>query len=77
LVESEIHTYYEDTYDVLLSAKPGVTGYWQAYARNNATYQSGERQQMEMYYVHSASLWLDIRILFKTVISVLKKTGAK
>lgn len=77
LIESEIQTYYSDYYDVLLSAKPGVTGYWQAYARNNATYQSGERQQMELYYVHHASAWLDIKILFKTVVSVLKREGAK
>ena len=77
LIESEIQTYYEDTYDVLLSVKPGVTGYWQAYARNNASYQSGERQKMEMYYVRNASVWLDIKILFKTVESVLKKSGAQ
>lgn len=77
LIESEIQTYYSDNYDVLLSAKPGVTGYWQAYARNNATYQSGKRQQMELYYVHHASAWLDIKILFKTVVSVLKREGAK
>ena len=77
LIESEIQTYYEDTHDVLLAVKPGVTGYWQAYARNNATYQSGERQKMEMYYVRNASLWLDIKILFRTVKSVLKKSGAQ
>lgn len=77
LIESEIQTYYEDTHDVLLAVKPGVTGYWQAYARNNATYQSGERQKMEMYYVRNVSLWLDIKILFKTVVSVLRKDGAK
>ena len=77
LIESEIQTYYEDTHDVLLAVKPGVTGYWQAYARNNATYQSGERQKMEMYYVRNASLWLEIKILFKTVESVLKKSGAQ
>ena len=77
LIESEIQTYYEDTYDTLLAVKPGITGYWQAYARNNATYQSGERQKMEMYYVHNASLWLDIKILFKTIGSVLKKQGAQ
>ena len=77
LIESEIQTYYEDTHDVLLAVKPGVTGYWQAYARNNATYQSGERQKMEMYYVRNASLWLDIKILFKTVEGVLKKSGAQ
>ena len=77
LIESEIQTYYADMYDTLLAVKPGVTGYWQAYARNNATYQRGERQKMEMYYVHNASLWLDIKILFKTIGSVLKKQGAQ
>lgn len=61
----------------LLSVKPGLTGYWQAYARNNATYESGERQKMEMYYVDHRSLWLDIKILFRTVVSVIKRDGAE
>ena len=77
LIESEIQMYYADSYQELLSVKPGVTGYWQAYARNNATYQRGERQKMELYYVHHASIWLDIKILCKTVIAVLKREGAK
>ena len=59
------------------SVKPGLTGYWQVYARNDATYQSGERQAMEMYYVKNVSPWLDIRILFKTVGAVLRKSGVK
>ena len=77
LIESEIQTYYADMFDTLLSVKPGVTGYWQAYARNNATYQSGQRQQMEMYYVNHACIMLDIKILFRTVASVLRRDGAK
>ena len=77
IIDSEIKTYYSKSYKKLLSVKPGVTGYWQAYARNNATYQSGERQRMEMYYIDNASLLLDIKILFQTVISVLKKNGAQ
>lgn len=62
---------------MLLSVKPGLTGYWQAYARNNATYETGERQKMELYYVQNQSLWLDIKILFATVGAVLKERGAK
>lgn len=77
LVKTELKTYYSDTSDTLLSLKPGLTGYWQAYARNNATYQSGERQRMEMYYINNASVCLDIKILFKTMSSVLRKVGAK
>ena len=77
LVKQEIELYYADTKDFFLSCKPGLTGYWQAYARNNATYKSGERQQMELYYVNNRSLWLDIKILFKTVFSVISRKGAK
>lgn len=73
-VETEI---YGADVEKLLSVKPGLTGYWQAYARNNATYESGERQKMEMFYVENRSLWLDIKILFRTVISVLKRDGAE
>ena len=61
---------------LLLSVKPGLTGYWQAYARNDATYETGERQRMELYYVHNCSIGLDIKILFATVVAVLKGRGA-
>ncbi len=76
IVEKET-AIYGDEVAKLLSVKPGLTGYWQAYARNNATYESGERQKMEMYYVENNSLLLDVKILFKTVISVIKKEGAQ
>lgn len=76
IVEKETQIYGKDIAK-LLSVKPGLTGYWQAYARNNATYETGERQRMEMYYVDNCSLWLDIKILFKTVLSVLKRDGAQ
>lgn len=52
-------------------------GLLQAYARNNATYQSGHRQQMEMTYIRQASIWLDCKILMKTVVAVLRRDGAK
>jgi lipopolysaccharide/colanic/teichoic acid biosynthesis glycosyltransferase len=68
---------YGDQIGKFLSVKPGLTGYWQAYARNNATYESGERQKMEMYYVDNCSLWLDIKILFRTVGAVLTREGAQ
>lgn len=76
LLEKEIEKYYEADADLLLSVKPGLTGYWQAYGRSNITYQSGKRQKMEMYYIKNASVWLDIKILFKTVFAVLGECGA-
>lgn len=62
---------------LLLSVKPGLTGYWQAYARNNATYASRERQDMELYYVRNRSFGLDMKIILQTVVSVLRKDGAQ
>ena len=76
IVEKETQIYGKDIAK-LLSVKPGLTGYWQAYARNNATYESGERQRMEMYYVDHRSLWLDVKVIFKTFSSVLKREGAQ
>lgn len=76
IVEKETEVYGKDI-GKFLSVKPGLTGYWQAYARNNATYETGERQAMEMYYIDHKSFWLDIKIFFKTFSSVLKREGAQ
>ena len=58
----------------VLSVKPGITGYWAANGRSDTTYE--ERVHMEYKYVENFSIWMDIKILFKTVISVIKKEGA-
>ncbi len=60
---------------LLLSVKPGITGYWQAYARNAAKYEDGKRQQMELWYVKHRSLWVDVKIMFATVGAVLGRSG--
>lgn len=78
LLREELEEHYTPAgQKAFVSVKPGLTGYWQAYARNNATYESGERQKMELYYIHNRSVKLDVQILLQTVISVLRKTGAK
>lgn len=78
ILESELSENYTPAEQkVLLSVKPGLTGYWQAYARNDAGYEHRKRQEMELYYVRNQSIWLDVKILFKTVEAVLRKTGAK
>lgn len=69
--------YNESEKEELLSVKPGLTGYWQAYARNNVGYEDHKRQDMELYYVKNQSFWLDLKIIFKTIESVLRKNGAK
>ena len=58
----------------ILSVKPGITGYWAANGRSDTSYE--ERVFMEYKYVRMFSVWMDIKILFKTVASVLRKEGA-
>lgn len=78
ILKEELEEHYTvEEQALLLSVKPGLTGYWQAYARNNATYETGKRQSMELYYVQNRSLLLDIKILFATVGAVFKERGAK
>lgn len=73
VVEKEVEEYGKNK-EKFLSVKPGLTGYWQVNGRSNTTYE--ERMEMELYYVDNCSLWLDIKIFFKTFITVFKKEGA-
>ena len=66
---------YGNDRNILLSVKPGLTGYWQAYARNNVGYTDGKRQKMELYYIKNRSLKFDIRIFFATIRRVLSGKG--
>lgn len=59
-----------------LSAKPGLTGYWQSCGRSGVSYQWGRRQAMELYYTRKASFLLDMKILLGTAAAVLKGKGA-
>lgn len=78
IIQSELEeNYTPEEQKLLLSVKPGLTGYWQAYARNNVGYENGERQRMELYYVHNRSFLFDMKIIFKTVGTVLFGRGAK
>ena len=52
-----------------LRIRPGITGYVQAYYRNSITHD--EKVACDCHYVDSISLWFDLRILFRSVISVL------
>ncbi len=77
LMAEEIVLNYKEDAGKLLSMKPGMIGWWAANGRSNCTYESGKRQELELYYIDHCSIWLDIKIVFKTVFSVLKRDGAK
>ncbi len=76
IVEDELKMYGSDV-EKLLSIKPGLTGYWQAYARNNASYADGKRQAMELKYVSQESLAFDFKIFFKTFARVISQDGVE
>lgn len=74
VVQEELEKYGEHK-EKFLSVKPGLTGYWQAYARSSCTYE--QRMKMELHYVENANFWWDIKIMFATVGAVLHRHGAK
>ena len=74
VVADELAAYGADE-DAFLSMKPGITGWWQVQARNDATYKDGSRQELELYYVRNASLGLDARVFFETFKAMFGRTG--
>lgn len=60
---------YNEHERVILTVKPGITGYNQAYYRNSA---DGElKLKNDVYYAEHFSFWLDVKIFFKTIKTVL------
>lgn len=74
IVQEELDRYGSEK-EKFLSVTPGLTGYWQAYARSSCTYE--QRMEMELYYVDHANFWWDIKIMLATVGAVLSRRGAK
>ncbi len=77
LMRDEVTEKYGFDGEKLLSVKPGMIGWWAVNGRNNCTYDSGERQKLELYYVDHCSVLFDLKILFLTVGKVIKRDGAK
>lgn len=53
--------------------KPGITGWAQVNGRNAISWE--EKFKLDVWYVDNWSLWLDLKILFLTVIKVFKREG--
>ena len=54
-----------------LDVRPGITGYNQAYYRNSVT--ADEKIKNDVYYVDNLSFAMDVKVIFKTVATVLKR----
>lgn len=72
----EVEAFSELTHRRRLSVKPGITCVWQAGGRNQIT-SFDEWVEMDLMYIDNWSLWLDFKILLKTVPAVLLGRGAK
>lgn len=61
-------------HEKILSVKPGITGLWQVSGRSKLSYE--DRVRLNVYYVDHRSIWMDIKILLKTIPAVLTANGA-
>ncbi len=57
-----------------LTVKPGLTCYWQARGRNEIKFEKW--MELDVKYVRHHNLWIDIKLLFLTVRSVVTGKGA-
>ena len=62
-------------YEKIITVKPGLTGLWQVSGRSNVSFK--ERLKLDEEYIDNISMKNDIKIFFKTFITIFKKEGAK
>jgi lipopolysaccharide/colanic/teichoic acid biosynthesis glycosyltransferase len=65
---------YKDWHHQRLQAKPGITGLWQVSGRKGLSFEDMVRLDIE--YVRTRSLLLDVKILLLTIGTVLKRDGS-
>jgi Undecaprenyl-phosphate galactose phosphotransferase WbaP len=73
IVEEEIR-HYGSSFSLYTKVTPGLTGLWQVSGRNDTGY--SERVMLDTYYVRNWSPWLDVYILARTAVAVLRARGA-
>jgi len=75
IVHKELSEYYCENGGVYCSIKPGITGIWQVSKRSDTTnYQ--ERVDLDTWYILNHNLWLDLKIIFKTIGRMITQKGA-
>jgi lipopolysaccharide/colanic/teichoic acid biosynthesis glycosyltransferase len=65
---------YEDWQKRRLSVIPGLTGPWQVSGRNKVNH-FDDWVRLDLEYIDNWSLWLDFKILLKTIPAAFKGTG--
>jgi len=64
----------EDWEKKRITVKQGITGLWQISGRSDLNYE--ERIKLDLFYIHNWSLWLELKIIFFTILRVLFRKGA-
>ncbi|CAA9432072.1 Undecaprenyl-phosphate glycophosphotransferase [uncultured Rubrobacteraceae bacterium] len=64
----------EEPHKRRLGAIPGMTGYWQTSGRSNLSFE--EMVRLDLYYIENWSLSFDLKIILKTLGTVLRREGA-
>ena len=67
---------YQSHHKRRLSMKPGITGVWQVSGRSDIQ-DFEEVVKLDVWYIDNWSLKLDVKLLFKTIAVVIKRTGAE
>ena len=70
----ELENYESWHFRRVQEVKPGITGLWQVEGRSSTTFD--EMVRLDIAYVNNFSLWLDLKILFKTIWVVISAKGA-
>ena len=73
LVEGELEAH--GGLELYQKVKPGITGWWACHGRSDIDYP--ERLALEYYYIRNLSLRLDMLCIYKTIIAVITRHGAK
>jgi exopolysaccharide biosynthesis polyprenyl glycosylphosphotransferase len=66
---------YNATQRRRLDMKPGITGLWQVSGRNRLTFE--QMLTLDVFYIENWSLWLDLKIILKTIPAMIRGDGAK
>lgn len=66
---------YDDHHFLRMAARPGITGMWQVYGRSDVT-DFEEVVRLDREYIDRWTFRLDMRILLRTIPTVLRRTGA-
>ncbi len=64
----------EDWHRRRFSVRPGLTCLWQVSGRSSISFDKW--MELDMKYIDQWSLWLDLKILARTIPAVLKGSGA-